>query len=281
MQYLEKRKNPVCHFVTPLDGSIDVEEHRRPEAIATEGKYWKRRIEIVIREYHKWRTYFKKRLQKHKDEDLSSLVRDDDLVLWHQSRYGRETPVPMEEESFLDADLLMSEFTDTLFSTLSSHQLVAWPNPREIAHLGNADMIQPGLSPLQPNLDFMDTFEPFQDIFSSSRSGNMFTSLPAASSSMTDNSSHSSQSSVLPSDTLSSTLPTGNLSEELIASSVPAPVIPDVGANQCSSIRSGGSGVGPPPLAINLCYFLSLTSLLYCLRIHYPAHSQRGTSVKN
>lgn len=29
-------------------------------------------------------------------------------------------------------------------------------------HLGNADMIQPGLIPLQPNFDFMDTFEPFQ-----------------------------------------------------------------------------------------------------------------------
>lgn len=28
---LEKRKNPVCHFVTPLDGSVDVDEHRRPE----------------------------------------------------------------------------------------------------------------------------------------------------------------------------------------------------------------------------------------------------------
>uniref|UniRef100_A0A8C8VGH1 BHLH domain-containing protein n=1 Tax=Pelusios castaneus TaxID=367368 RepID=A0A8C8VGH1_9SAUR len=205
MQYLEKRKNPVCHFVTPLDGSIDVEENRRPEAIATEGKYWKRRIEIVIREYHKWRTYFKKRLQKHKDEDLSSLVQDDDL--WRQS-YGRETPVPMEEDSFLDADLLMSEFTDTLFSTLSSHQPVAWPNPREIAHLGNADMIQPGLIPLQPNLDFMDTFEPFQG------------SLP-------------------------NTLQTVNLSEGLIASSVPTPVLPDVGANRCSSTRGGGSFVQP------------------------------------
>lgn len=31
-----------------------------------------------------------------------------------------------------------------------------------VAHLGNADMIQPGLIPLQPNFDFMDTFEPFQ-----------------------------------------------------------------------------------------------------------------------
>lgn len=30
---LEKRKNPVCHFVTPLDGSVDVDEHRRPEVL--------------------------------------------------------------------------------------------------------------------------------------------------------------------------------------------------------------------------------------------------------
>ncbi|XP_056359971.1 MLX-interacting protein isoform X3 [Oenanthe melanoleuca] len=245
MQYLEKRKNPVCHFVTPLDGSVDVDEHRRPEAIATEGKYWKRRIEIVIREYHKWRTYFKKRLQKHKDEDLSSLVRDDDVVLWQKRRYGRETPVPMEEGSLLDADMLMSEFTDTLFSTLSSHQLVSWPNSRDIGHLGNADMIQPGLIPLQPNFDFMDTFEPFQELFTPSRSSNYFPSVSAVSSATTDSSSHSSQSPVLPSGSLPSTLPAESISDELIPSSVPAPVIPDVVAGQCSSIRSGGSFIQP------------------------------------
>uniref|UniRef100_U3K3A5 MLX interacting protein n=1 Tax=Ficedula albicollis TaxID=59894 RepID=U3K3A5_FICAL len=245
MQYLEKRKNPVCHFVTPLDGSVDVDEHRRPEAIATEGKYWKRRIEIVIREYHKWRTYFKKRLQKHKDEDLSSLVRDDDVVLWQKRRYGRETPVPMEEGSLLDADMLMSEFTDTLFSTLSSHQLVSWPNSRDIGHLGNADMIQPGLIPLQPNFDFMDTFEPFQELFTPSRSSNYFPSVSAVSSATTDSSSHSSQSPVLPSGSLPSTLPAESISDELIPSSVPAPVIPDVVADQCSSIRSGGSFIQP------------------------------------
>ncbi|NXG00596.1 MLXIP protein, partial [Sakesphorus luctuosus] len=242
MQYLEKRKNPVCHFVTPLDGSVDVDEHRRPEAIATEGKYWKRRIEIVIREYHKWRTYFKKRLQKHKDEDLSSLVRDDDVVLWQKRGYGRDTPVPMEEGSLLDADMLMSEFTDTLFSTLSSHQLVSWPNSRDIGHLGNADMIQPGLIPLQPNFDFMDTFEPFQELFTPSRSSNYFPSVSAASSATTDSSSHSSQSP----GSLPSALPAGNISDDLIASPVPSPVLPDVGTDQCGSIRSGASFIQPP-----------------------------------
>ncbi|XP_045743679.2 MLX-interacting protein isoform X2 [Mirounga angustirostris] len=269
MQYLEKRKNPVCHFVTPLDGSVEVDEHRRPEAITTEGKYWKSRIEIVIREYHKWRTYFKKRLQQHKDEDLSSLAQvselrgwedphgnppltrnnndvggptvkpaapaflqlqegppplltrrtcrlrkqDDDMLYWHKRGDGWKTPVPMEEDPLLDTDMLMSEFSDTLFSTLSSHQPVAWPNPREIAHLGNADMIQPGLIPLQPNLDFMDTFEPFQDLFSSSRSifGSM---LPAAvSAPAPDPNSPPAQESILS----STALPTVSLPDGLIA----------------------------------------------------------------
>ncbi|XP_058435825.1 MLX-interacting protein isoform X3 [Marmota monax] len=215
MQYLEKRKNPVCHFVTPLDGSVDVDEHRRPEAITTEGKYWKSRIEFVIREYHKWRTYFKKRLQQHKDEDLSSLAQDDDILYWHKHGDGWKTPVPMEEDPLLDTDMLMSEFSDTLFSTLSSHQPVAWPNPREIAHLGNADMIQPGLIPLQPNLDFMDTFEPFQDLFSSSRS--IFGSLlpTPASASVPDPNSPSAQGSVLQ----TSALPTVSLPDSLIVPS--------------------------------------------------------------
>ncbi|XP_076843224.1 MLX-interacting protein isoform X2 [Brachyhypopomus gauderio] len=167
IQYVEKRENPVCHFVTPLDGTMDSGVHRPAEAIAIEGKYWKRRIEIVLREYHKWRTYFKKRLQKHKDDDLSSLLKDEDVGtgVRRASRRSCDSPLPMEMDTIFDMDVLMSEFSDTLFSTLASHQSLPWPNPREIAHAGNADMIQPGLIPLQPNLDFMDTFEPLQDLF--------------------------------------------------------------------------------------------------------------------
>ncbi|XP_072289905.1 MLX-interacting protein isoform X2 [Eucyclogobius newberryi] len=193
IQYVEKRQNPVCHFVTPLDGNIELDIHRPAEVIANEGKCWKRRIEIVIREYHKWRTYFKKRLQKHKDEDLSSLLKDpeeqlclfgevspdmlrlplyqdEDLGMRRMSRKGLESsPAPMEMDPLFDMDVLMSEFSDTLFSTLASHQHIAWPNPREIAHAGNADMIQPGLIPLQPNLGFMESFDPLQDLFHSLR----------------------------------------------------------------------------------------------------------------
>uniref|UniRef100_G3NZH6 MLX interacting protein n=1 Tax=Gasterosteus aculeatus aculeatus TaxID=481459 RepID=G3NZH6_GASAC len=190
MQYVEKRENPVCHFATPLDGSMDVQ--RSAEGTAMDGVCWKRRIEIVIREYHKWRTYFKKRLQKHKDDDLSSLLKgpeeqlllfgevspdmlrfssyqDEETAVRRLPRRHNETPAPMEMDPLFDMDVLMSEFSDTLFSTLASHQNIAWPNPREIAHAGNADMIQPGLIPLQPNLDFMDSFDPLQDLFHSLR----------------------------------------------------------------------------------------------------------------
>ncbi|XP_026198983.1 MLX-interacting protein isoform X2 [Anabas testudineus] len=191
MQYVEKRENPVCHFVTPLDGNMDMDVHRPAEA--TEGKCWKRRIEIVIREYHKWRTYFKKRLQKHKDDDLSSLLKDEETAARRVPRKHNETPAPMEMDPLFDMDVLMSEFSDTLFSTLASHQPISWPNPREIAHAGNADMIQPGLIPLQPNLDFMDSFDPLQDLFHSLRQP-VFPSVSPTASSVTPLPSSNSQS---------------------------------------------------------------------------------------
>lgn len=43
-----------------------------------------------------------------------------------------EAPAPMEMDNLFDMDVLMSEFTDTLFSTLASHQPIPFPNPREI-----------------------------------------------------------------------------------------------------------------------------------------------------
>uniref|UniRef100_A0A9J8CDR2 MLX interacting protein n=2 Tax=Cyprinus carpio TaxID=7962 RepID=A0A9J8CDR2_CYPCA len=265
IQYVEKRQNPVCHFVTPLDGNMDSGVHRPTEAIATEGKYWKRRIEIVIREYHKWRTYFKKRLQKHKDEDLSSLLKgaeeqfslfgevcpDTCRVLLYQdedfsvggrrrSRKSHDSPVPMEMDSLFDMDVLMSEFSDTLFSTLASHQPVAWPNPREIAHAGNADMIQPGLIPLQPNLDFMDTFEPLQDLFHTLRQPAFPSTSPTAPSvTPLTSSSSQTQAPLLSSMPLSTELPSVPLDYRLIPSA-PLP------SHLSVSSQDNGNSVGPP-----------------------------------
>ncbi|XP_041642818.1 MLX-interacting protein isoform X2 [Cheilinus undulatus] len=229
MQYVARRENPVCHFVTPLDGTMDMDINRTSEAMAAEGKCWKRRIEIVIREYHKWRTYFKKRLHKHKDDDLSSLLKDEDTAARRLPRKNNETPAPMEMEPLFDMDVLMSEISDTLFSTLQSHQPIAWPNPREIAHAGNADMIQPGLIPLQPNLDFMDSFDPLQDLFHSLRQPILPSVSPTASS-VTPLPSSSSQTQA---QLMSMQLPANHISP-------PGPLpIPSPMAGQTS--RAGGS----------------------------------------
>ncbi|XP_034068355.1 MLX-interacting protein isoform X4 [Gymnodraco acuticeps] len=275
MQYVERRENPVCHFATPLDGTMDLDVHRPTEGIATEGKCLKRRIEIVIREYHKWRTYFKKRLQKHKDDDLSSLLKgpeeqfslfgevspdmlrvsfyqDEETAVRRVPRRHNEMPAPMEMDPLFDMDVLMSEFSDTLFSTLASHQHIAWPNPREIAHAGNADMIQPGLIPLQPNLDFMDSFDPLQDLFHSLRPPVFPSVLPTAPS-VTPLPSSSSRSQCLSGQDLTSApapmvpSPLDNTSALDETHTAPSTVPPSDAASNFSQASEYSSISAPPP----------------------------------
>ncbi|XP_031682859.1 carbohydrate-responsive element-binding protein [Oncorhynchus kisutch] len=166
IQYVEKRKNPVCGFVTPLEGS-EADAHRKPEAIVLEGSYWKRRIEVVIKEYHKWRIYYKKRLQKNKDGLLSMLQKGQicraELEKWSSQMY-QEPEVMPEEVHMFDLDCFLSDISDTLFTM--TQKPCPWANDRHNTYTSNADMIQPGLTPLQPNLDdFMD----IPDIFMSYR----------------------------------------------------------------------------------------------------------------
>ncbi|XP_078598809.1 MLX-interacting protein-like isoform X24 [Branchiostoma floridae x Branchiostoma japonicum] len=189
IQYINNKSPLVCQFVA---NPLADDAHSLPQAVVLEGKYWKRRMETVVKEYMKWRVYYKKktaffqRMNCPTDEDLLKLdaldmplnmppshymgwtLDDYTLLRERQERQKspqkKETPLPSPfVPTFSEEDAWMMDFTDTLFSSLA--QPFAFPNPKEIAHLGNADMIQPGLIQLQPNLeDFMDTFEPLQDI---------------------------------------------------------------------------------------------------------------------
>ncbi|XP_078598789.1 MLX-interacting protein-like isoform X5 [Branchiostoma floridae x Branchiostoma japonicum] len=207
IQYINNKSPLVCQFVA---NPLADDAHSLPQAVVLEGKYWKRRMETVVKEYMKWRVYYKKkRMNCPTDEDLLKLdaldmplnmppshymgwtlddfyylrERQEPCPWWDATGAGRddytllrerqerqkspqkkETPLPSPfVPTFSEEDAWMMDFTDTLFSSLA--QPFAFPNPKEIAHLGNADMIQPGLIQLQPNLeDFMDTFEPLQDI---------------------------------------------------------------------------------------------------------------------
>ncbi|NXA09845.1 MLXPL protein, partial [Sapayoa aenigma] len=146
-----------------------------PQAVVLEGNYWKRRIEVVMREYHKWRIYYKKRLRKSTREgEISSPKQDEDVwrptEKWCNQLFcnvvpmllGDEEEEPVSRQHF-DLDVFLSDISDTLFTMTqmpSTHQ--ARP---EDAYVGNADMIQPDLAPLQPSLDDMD----ISDIFTSYR----------------------------------------------------------------------------------------------------------------
>lgn len=61
-----------------------------------------------------------------------SLYQDEEAAARSASRKNNETTAPMELDPLFDMDVLMSEFSDTLFSTLASHQPLPWHNPREI-----------------------------------------------------------------------------------------------------------------------------------------------------
>ncbi|XP_043372798.1 MLX-interacting protein-like isoform X10 [Dermochelys coriacea] len=167
LQYVERRKNPVCNFMTPLECS-DGDDHRKPEAVIMEGKYWKRQIGVVIREYHKWRTYFCTQVQKKKDKPESLSTQG---VAHAAPGEGLSSEAkgscPMELD--LDTlDSLISDLADTIFYSRNPY---GGPNPRSLAHQGNADMIQPTLTQLHPNFeeDFMDTLDPIHDFFAACR----------------------------------------------------------------------------------------------------------------
>ncbi|KAM9148500.1 MLX-interacting protein-like isoform 1-T1 [Pangshura tecta] len=167
LQYVERRKNPVCNFVTPLECSVG-DDHRKLEAVIMEGKYWKHQIGVVIREYHKWRTYFCTRVQKKKDkpESLSTqeaahAIQDEGL----SSEAKGSCPMELDLDTL---DSLISDLADTIFYSRNPY---GGPNPRSLAHQFNADMIQPTLTQLHPNFgeDFMDTLDPIHDFFAACR----------------------------------------------------------------------------------------------------------------
>ncbi|NXN20482.1 MLXPL protein, partial [Nycticryphes semicollaris] len=163
-----------CCWVLGLGGSV-VTPCPAPQAVVLEGNYWKRRIEVVMKEYHKWRIYYKKRLRKSTREgELSSPKQDEDVwrptEKWCNQLFCNVVPMLLGDEEeepggrqHFDLDTFLSDISDTLFTmtqTPSTHEVL----PKD-AYVGNADMIQPDLGPLQPSLDDME----ISDIFTSHR----------------------------------------------------------------------------------------------------------------
>ncbi|RZF45548.1 hypothetical protein LSTR_LSTR005750 [Laodelphax striatellus] len=157
MQFITKKNSLVCQFASPLD----VDTHNKPEAVVLEGKYWKRKLNAVTAEYKKWRMFYRNQLLGWAPRDCQDMLSEMDFLDWQ--------PHSNDSNMMVDEDY-MEFMSDTLFSSISA-QPFAFPDPREIARGAGlwADLIQPSLVQLQPNLDddVMDTLEPLHDLLCS------------------------------------------------------------------------------------------------------------------
>ncbi|KNC27288.1 hypothetical protein FF38_13292 [Lucilia cuprina] len=135
MQFILKRRTPVCQFASPLD--VDI--HSNPQSVVLEGKYWKRQLAVIKAEYRKWRRNYKSKVTGCLIYDTKS---EFDFLEWS----------PLNDRCLMLSDDWTS---DTLFSAINGP--FPFPDSREIARgAGIADFIQPSLGPLQPNLDDID-----------------------------------------------------------------------------------------------------------------------------
>ncbi|XP_074643349.1 MLX-interacting protein-like isoform X2 [Tubulanus polymorphus] len=163
MQFIQKKNAMICQFATPLSDDF----HRKAESVVLEGKYWKRRLQTVTSEYKKWRSYHRNSIHKSRSEasmcDTTMNLETPSMSFTDESVTVPRIPRSATPSLAIDDDYFM-DFSDTLFSTLN--QTYPFPSSKDMAQLGNADFIQPGLMQLQPNFDdFMDTMETLPDIF--------------------------------------------------------------------------------------------------------------------
>ncbi|KRZ76381.1 Protein WBSCR14 -like protein, partial [Trichinella papuae] len=143
IQFVENVPPKYCFFSIPEE-----DWHKKPQIPIVEGMFWKRRTETITSQYMRWRRFFLKHLHKrrsHKSESPTDLKRSFDE---HDSLFNFRPTTPLPAFEYDD---LSNWFTDTLFSSLNQPYL--FPNPKEMAQAGNADIIQPGLIQLQPSLE--------------------------------------------------------------------------------------------------------------------------------
>lgn len=162
MQYIQGRHATICQFDPPISDKT----HCKPEAVVLEGKYWKRRLESVTTEYKKWRLFYRKRFQESAImEDVCMVDKSAEFIPFGLGDLRQCQPYAMPQYDQYMTDEDFTDLSDTLFTSLNNNMPFAFPNPKELSQLGNADIIQPGLVQLQPNLDdFMDTLEPLPSL---------------------------------------------------------------------------------------------------------------------
>ncbi|TNN17150.1 MLX-interacting protein isoform 1 [Schistosoma japonicum] len=141
MQYVKKLKPVVVQFQTPM-----CEDHSKTEAVVLEGKYWKRRVSTLCKEYSLWRVSAKNRICSSQNRQIiqcaSELLEGSDLCPYQLNDLSKNASSKLMEEIMMDIDVNLDLFFD---------QPITFPHPRDLPTFGNADIMQPGLQQLQPD----------------------------------------------------------------------------------------------------------------------------------
>jgi hypothetical protein len=182
MQFLKNEPRPLCAFANPLD----IDNHNRTEgSTVLEGKYWKRKLETIQKEYHYWRrTYQGQNTTEAKEEanqrgivydasasEWDSFLRSPGFQMVEGTRDDVDLQSMLNDEGMI-VDLLLntiqestmasSEISSLLGTSSTSYETsmsvaVPFPNTRDYyKHTTNADLMQPGLGSLQPNIEDVD-----------------------------------------------------------------------------------------------------------------------------
>ncbi|EDO39390.1 predicted protein [Nematostella vectensis] len=171
LQFKKGKKPLFCQFVSPLS-----EEREPPKnthlAVILEGRYWRRKLDAVAREYKRWRVYYKKKTQEAEEADRQRLrslsISSGDETVSNQSPAMAQMMHIMD--THISTDVMLSSHPDTLFTSKSKHQLKEErQTPRDV-------MYQPTLDSLQPNLDeFVEHISSLADLIQQDET---FTSSP-------------------------------------------------------------------------------------------------------
>ncbi|VDD82585.1 unnamed protein product [Mesocestoides corti] len=151
MQYVKQLPPVIVKFQVP---SCD-ETHIKAQCLVMEGKFWNRHSKKLSNEYRRWRTFFINHLRKKPPARSDKRRPDFDMPLDFPSKiqYLEEKDILSDVPSISGVgsprfiDELMRDFDGSLDLFLDQ----PFPNPRDMSMLGNSDIMQPGLTQLQPN----------------------------------------------------------------------------------------------------------------------------------
>ncbi|XP_057294430.1 uncharacterized protein LOC130622980 [Hydractinia symbiolongicarpus] len=170
IQYKQKKKARFLQFAAPFS---DVSAHSTSQAVILEGKYWRRRLDAVSREFKKWRRLYKEKLLRNgdltrenlevsdeektssEDSDTENEVDDDGV---NNKRNGSKSIKSLESSISFDTLSAMYAFPDTLFSSVDQKKT---NDLEELALFKDTSgIIQPTLDHLNPCFDeLMENFD--------------------------------------------------------------------------------------------------------------------------